>query len=655
MANRGSRSDPHITIIERDLTTTRYLLRPGSKIGRGPTTGQGQVTTVGESDKRGDTRTPEVIWSDQTGGMGEFYYKEMNGNTSFTDSELDTRYPGMLVLPPPATLLGTMSYTPTGPASPVHVERINASADAVLLVWQWNNNSAGANGNRLDTTPSNAFTSIGFQNITGYTKFGANYVFTLSSANSIRYSNDGVTWNTTAIGAGYYGCCVHDLKFWAWDSANSRLTWTTDVTNAAGWSTSAAFAPGDTVMQLIEWQRGGRAAVFLVCRNRILWYDEDSDSFHEFDSFAHINESVEFPWAAVDPGSGNLNVTLYDTSQASGTDTVLWYSGTRNQTGPNERGGLPAASQVSLMHMAGGMRWMFAFGAPLLGSSNSGRVLAMNQQQTFHRINTGTSSSAYVYGGGYGSGKVYTVLSDGKVYEQDVPDTSALPLYSTRSYKTGATLYHEYAFTDLGSENLPGLALWATVAARDMTATYKKQGLPANTSGVIEYMRDTDTAWTSLGAFGSSDSYPLEFAFRSGFGLPFNQIKLRVGITSSSSSASPVITSVALAALREEAIRDAYQCQIDLSWRDHILYRGKSPAQLLATLERIRQPGILVKVLYGEGDESMPTSSLNAVPSCKVEWSGEEDPHEGPGTYTLRFTDYGKPDYVDLITAQPAG
>src|SRR5678816_902158 len=213
MANRGNRDDAHIVLTEFDGTVTRLLLREGSRIQRGPTTGQGQVTTIGESERRGDTRTPQVIWSDQTGGLGEFAYQEINGVTSFTDSELDTRYPGQLVLPPLATQISTMATVPT---LPVHVEYLGQT-DAQVVAWQWAITS-GPNAERYDPSPS-GWTSCGFGNTTGFARFGLNYVFTrANSASSIRYSTDGSTWSVTAYANPLWGCCVHDGKLFAWDS-----------------------------------------------------------------------------------------------------------------------------------------------------------------------------------------------------------------------------------------------------------------------------------------------------------------------------------------------------------------------------------------------------------------------------------------------------
>jgi hypothetical protein len=105
---RRSKRDLHVVVTEADGTVTSLLVARGgyNQIRKNPITGLGQVVTTGDNAARSDQRTPQVILTDQSGGMGEFAYTETEGISSFTDSECDTRFPGMVVLPPAATRLG---------------------------------------------------------------------------------------------------------------------------------------------------------------------------------------------------------------------------------------------------------------------------------------------------------------------------------------------------------------------------------------------------------------------------------------------------------------------------------------------------------------------------------------------------------------------
>ncbi len=74
-----------------------------------------QPLVFGESAKRSDSRTAQIIFDDWTGGGGEDEYNETEGLGTFGDATLDTRYQKSLVLPPLGSKLGgTLSSTVYG-------------------------------------------------------------------------------------------------------------------------------------------------------------------------------------------------------------------------------------------------------------------------------------------------------------------------------------------------------------------------------------------------------------------------------------------------------------------------------------------------------------------------------------------------------------
>jgi hypothetical protein len=125
-----------------------------------------------------------------------------------------------------------------------------------------------------------------------------------------------------------------------------------------------------------------------------------------------------------------------------------------------------------------------------------------------------------------------------------------------------------------------------------------------------------------------------------GFGVKAKQIKVRLGLASSNSGNTPVVTSVALAYTRQEVPRYAYTVPIDLSDRTHPLYRGKSMAGLLAAMDRWTQPGALVKLQFAGGDAATSPSTGTTVANATFAYSGAEDAERGPGNYQGIFADF---------------
>ncbi len=648
--------EPHIIVTDSVGARTSLLLREQSKISRGPITGLGQVVTTGDTAERADQRTPQVIFGDQTGGMSAFAYVETEGILTFTVSDCDTRSPGAIVLPPIARAVssGLLAL-----GTPTYVEVLDLTS-ADIIAWQPYVTSASVASPAFRVTTGN--TSFGISSttpavvidqITGFTRFNNRYIFVTERAAGLFYSSDAVTWNGNTYAVPMRGVCVHDNKVYIWNKTTSRLEWHTDPTATTGWVASVAqlvLQPNENVVQLLTWRdASGRTAIYVLTNQRLFWYDEDADVLHLFYDFTDQARGAGTPRAHVWRRDGNLYLVFQNSADNSPNDSVLWFSGTTNLTAPNKQGGLPLASRVSLTHSVGGLNWQYFFGTtPFASATNPGRLLAMNDQQGWHTVYTGASAAAKVVGGGYGRGRAFAALANGNIVEVIVPDTLALPLLAgvnERAYLIGTTFYHEYAYTDGGTPNMFKQGLWVAVKSLDHTSASKVPGLASTCQLVVQYQRDTDTAWTTLGTLTSASTFPAVLPINSGFGVQFKQLKLRIGLSSGTTTNTPVVTSLALAYLRQEVPRYAYTAVIDLRYggvRDEF-YKNRDRAQLLAALESWTQPGAVVQLEFAGGDEVARPPGSTRVLNCTVQFSGVEDPEFGPDSYSVVLSDVSSP------------
>jgi hypothetical protein len=641
---RRSKRDLHVVVTESDGTVTSLLVARGgfNQIRKNPITGLGQVVTTGDNAARSDQRTPQVILSDPTGGMGEFFYTETQGITSFTDSDCDTRFPGMVVLPPQVTLLGAIAALGTNTTTPWHVEYVNET-NATRIAW-----TAAAVSQRY-TGAAWTTTSMPTGNGAAFFLFNGNYY--LGTTTGLWYSANGTAWTQISFppNSTIYGAVVHDNKVWVIHGMATASNLAIEVSTDGTTFTFLRFfdlTPGEVMTGLLEWRdRVGRAVLYVRTNQRLIQYDEDADQFLNFYQFARRPASAAATgWAEPWQRDGNLYAIL---GSAARPDNVYVFSGTTGRYGPNLRGGLPNASRSLVWLLRGGDNWLYFWGTTRASPATAtlGRVMAMNDQGAFHTLMPGFVGGT-ISGGGYDEGLLWAVTTAGSVYEMAVPDTTDLPLYVTageRTYDTTATRNHEYAFTDGGTPLMNKQWLWVTVTCLDHTSANKVPGLATNTSVVVQYRRDVDTAWTTLGTLTSADAFPKVLPIASGFGVQAKQLKVRLQLATSTANNTPVVTSVALAYTRQEVPRYAYTVPIDLTDRAHPLYRGKSVAGLLAAMDRWTQPGALVKLQFAGGDAATSPSTGTTVQNATFAYSGAEDAERGPGVYQGIFADFTSP------------
>lgn len=643
---------PHIVVTD-GTGSVSLLLRRGSPVSVAPTTGFNQVVTAGDTAQRTDQRTPQVIWTDQRGGMGERFYLETEGLTSFTAGNCDVRFPNMITLVPQYTGVGTGSHGMIA-SVPSFAEYLGIT-NAYVIVWAYGNASL-ISARRYDDTAGtwNTVTTggVGISLLTGYAYFNGYYLFATTNAGQGLYtSTDGVTWANSAKAKACIGLATHDNKVWTFNNTDKTLDFATDPTAAhASWGTSAVLYlhPGEIVRQVAEWRdRVGRAAVYVVTTRRLIWYDEDADAFLNFFQLGElVNPTTSHPRLAVSPRDGSAFLTLYDTATNAASDRVYKFSGVTEPLGPNQRGGLPLDYGNTLVAAVGNSRWMF-FAVRPRGAATNGSTMVLNEQGGWGVM---WGPSSLIVGVGYGQGKLFTLLSNGLI-EQTVGDSWDTPLNGLTSARYQGFCQHEFAYTDGGTPNIDKQALWVTINSLDHTSATLAPGLAGGVvSGAtcaVQYRTDR-TGWTTAAALTAADTFPKTIALNGGAGVPFRQFKLKLSLDTNSALYTPVIVSTALSYIRMEAPKFSYTVVADLSERDHPLYRGQDIAQLRARIAAWAQPGSVVRLDFAGGDWGTTATTDNparatSVPSCTVQYSASEDPEKGPMYTTLVFNDVSAP------------
>lgn len=651
-------ADAHIIVTTAAGVATAFLVTPRSTIRKDPFSGQTQVVTAGDASRRQDTRTPQEIVANQSGGSGEWAYDEVQELTSFTDSDCDTRS-GMVVLPPARVAL---TGTVTGMGTPSWLVHYLGETNAEIVAFRALDSGSMVVYNPVTpawVTPLVGGTAI--TNVSQFARYRGKYhvVGAVGGVSGVKSTADGVAWTSGAWNTALAGCCIHDNRFWSFNTVDGKLYRTEDPTGAAGvWTAGNAVLYlnlYESVQQLEEWRDPrGKPAVMVLTSHRLFWYDEDEDVFKLLDDWSVL---------ALRAGAGtqprmhvwqrdlNLYVVFVNPADQGLSMVAFVYSGTAGVAGPGIRGGTPANRRVGMLHQEGSRHWLYTFTKPRNGTSNPEKVFAMDDSQAFHTMWVGAGTGNTQTGGGFGPGRFYVALGtgvSGSVERVLVPDEQANPLVALgAAYDGNSTIHwHEYAWMDGGTENMPLTAVWVTIQARDMTNS-ARAGTPSTSRIYCQYQLQGDTGWTTLvggvGYLQSSDTYPAVLPFNLGFGVKFREIKVRVGLWSSVTTSSPVVTSVALAYLRDEQPRYAYTVELDCSDMAHPLYLEKDRGQLAAALDGYAQPGTLVTLQFAGGDEVAQAATSVAIANCKVEYSAVLDPLQGLLAARVLFKDLTPP------------
>jgi hypothetical protein len=660
-------------------TEDQYLTIAGKRIpialdaaGRGHIRGTPRSSAIsrillGDSVQQSDAEQPQLLLSDQREGMGLQAYNEQEGLGKFRVSGWDTRFAGLLCLPPNPTQLGGLLPNTGTLAGYIWRVELIAGQPAVLPMFHGTGGTgqpARYNGAGTWATIATAIASF----VTGYARFRGLYILVGNGdgAGTLLSSSDGVTWTAGAAGTLARCCAVHDNKLWtlAYQAVGQwKLRGQADPASTAKVDSDDTLVLGlaEEPFQLVAWQFGGFPALYVLTNQRLIRYDDRSLTFHTYDDFSNrapaptapLGARPFVPQAAVG-ADGNLYVTYFNSGSQDRGDSVWQYSGNSNgEVGPNRQGGVPNANLFTLTHLAPAFHWTFGFASGRAGSGNFGRVLAMGPQLGWGTIQS--DSAAEVLGGGYdGNGTVYVVYANRTVLATPVPDVADLPQNAAgRSYRPSITFTHRYGLSDLGLPNVPKLILGLEVHARSTAGV--RNALDPNTTVTPKYALDGAASFTSLPALTSASTFPNRQAINGGLGVRCYDIEVALdGITSNGAN-SPLIEAVVVYYLPLFQVREEWEVSVvtdplhpaargRYGENEPYQYYGNSPEDLRKHLRDNAGASAannyraqVVAVSFGGGALENDSTLMN-VTTAEFRIQSDEDPLFGRGVLTLAIT-----------------
>jgi hypothetical protein len=616
---------------------------------------------LGDSVQQSDAEQPQLLLSDQREGMGLQAYNEQEGLGKFRVSGWDTRFQGLLALPPnPAQLGGLLSNTGSLAGFVWRVEQ--TGAPTVLPLFMGGAQGFGSRYNSGTGVWDKLAGLAGGAFITGYCRFRGYYVLTLGAdgVGALVYSVDGLVWTAEAFGTLARCCAVHDNKLWtlAYQGAGRwKMRGESDPAATAVVSSDdvLVMGPGEQPTQLIAWQFGGFPALYILTSQRLIRYDDRTLTFHEYDSFeARVPASgAVIPQGAVG-ADGNLYVTFYNNADANRGDSVWQYSGNSNgEVGPNRQGGVPADALFTMTHLVPALHWMFGFAGGRAGSANIGRVLALNPQLGWGTIQS--DSTVDLLGGGYdGNGTVYVVYANRTVLTTPVPDVADLPQNAAgRTYRPGITFTHRYGISDLGLPNVPKLILGVEVHAR--TTAGVRNALDPNVTVTPKYALDGATSFTGLAALTSASVFPNRQPLNGGLGVRCYDIAVALDGSTTNSANSALIEAVIVYYLPLFQVREEWEVSVvtdplheaargRYGENEPYQYYGQSPEDLRKHLRDNAGASAVnnyrsqvVAVSFG-GGALENDGTLMSVAAAEYRIQSDEDPVFGRGVLTLSVT-----------------
>jgi hypothetical protein len=617
---------------------------------------------LGDSVQQSDAEQPQLLLSDQREGMGLQSYNEQEGLGKFRISGWDTRFAGLLAIPPqPTQLGGAIPNTGSLAGFVWRIEQLNGQPATLPLF------NSGAQGFPSRYNGAGAWAQIGgatFTNyVTGYARFRQYYIIAagIDGAGVLAYSTDGTTWTGSAIGVLARCCAVHDNKLWALSyqgAGRFKLRGLTDPAVAAGVLSDDELLlhPGEQATQLVAWQFGGFPALYVLTSQRLMRYDDRTLTFHEYDTF---EARVPVGGTVIPQGTvgadGNLYVTFYNSGGADRGDAVWQYSGNSNgPVGPNRQGGIPNANLFTLTHLVPALHWTWGWATRRAGTTNLGRVVAMNPQLGWGSVYEAQSDATNVIGGGYdGNGTGYVVLADRTVWTLPLPDVADLPQNASgRTYRSGVTVRHRYGITDLGLPNVPKLILG--LEAHGRTTAGVRNTVDANTGVAALYALDGG-AFTSLGTLSNASTWPARLPINGGLGLRCYDLEVALDGNTTNGANSPLVEAVIVYYLPLFQVREEWEVSVvtdplhpaargRYGENEAYQYYGEAPESLRKHLRDNAGASAVnnyraqvVAVSFG-GGALENDSTLMSVAAAEYRIQSDEDPVMGKGIMVLAIT-----------------
>lgn len=627
-----------------------FPLTEGTPMIRNPLYPFSPAIQAGASSRVTDSRLSVQVWSDFTGGIG-LRQQDQPETTSYAEGNLDTRSPGFTALPPVQTLLGTGTFTNVD--GPANIEFMGYSGSQPrLLIYSKTFNKAQV------YLGSGIFSSRPAEYIMGFASFQTAYwyVTNTSGTSKVYFTTDqGTTWNTAyTYAGGLWGLVMHDNRLITYNATLNRFEESLNGTAWAQHSLGPALVYGEAIRELIVWlaPSGVRDTVYAISNKRIHAYEEESGEWHPFYDFDGIFSPTR-PNAHVWRRDGNLYFSPYDDSLTSSNPdesgiVMLFTPGTSDEVGPTKREGFPQTYLEGVFRMQGGAHWLYGwcYGAP-------GGLFSFNEFQGWTwlfdpRI---INSARKCIGGGYGSGKAWTLLDNGALYETRLKDRKASPPIAGISYPTQQH-YLRSAWTTHNQDTRDKIASYVEI---DFVRADGKSGVETGDTATAEFWcRSEDGVWQQFGGtltLGSYTQWPIKIPFQSGSpvetspaftpaGKRYKRFQWEVRITRGSTATfTPVLASVALYYTYWNANHYAYQFSIDLSPET---WAKEWPDMYIGPYNRDE----LIEILLGFNDSPQyrtlrfaSGASQEAVPAVDLLVNGREDPNLGGGIFQVTARD----------------
>jgi hypothetical protein len=472
----GTDDRPYVTI-----DGLPFPLVPGSQVEVSPLNPFSPSNVDGNSTAVLSQRHATQVWDDFTGGLG--YRDDEPDSHHYAYGNLDARVPGALTVPHKANELGSgaaaaLPYTVTAVANyePVRADFVGDGSGWAFLTWKW---GWFGNSGLVRRVTSAGVATVGISDaefVWGTAAWlGNQYILTMTAGNQAKLYKSSGTSQTMAfalVGAAtagsHLGLVVFDDKLITYDAAaknfkqwnSSTLVWDAYI---GGYTDISG--TGETIRQLFVWtdKSGSTDALYAMTEWRIMVYDEQGqqwetlyafgDLFAPYEAMAHVNRRDN----SLVVSTSTLVATPTATSLVTGT-ILIFNPGSVDNIGINKGFGFPNNSAYNSLGtvapvnlpatLASGIHWLYAWCyAPTgLGAGIQGGVYAFNEfggwTQVFDPCAVRVNTTASVIGGGYGSGKLLTILTDGSYYVQSEFDANLNPPFGTYDDATAGT--HTY-------------------------------------------------------------------------------------------------------------------------------------------------------------------------------------------------------------------
>lgn len=637
-----------------ELDGVLFPLVEGSTSVRSPLNPFSPATQAGNSARITDARLAVQVWDDFTGGLGQ-RDESAQGSTSYSEGNLDTRVPGAVALPPLHTLLTSLT-TFVDADKPVYAEYMrHASAPGLFL---WSKKSAKAAVVRLGTNVVTARPAA--ETVTGWCAYkGAYFYLAYTGVNTKLYktTDAGATWTNPATFGGVkcIGLATLDGQLFTYNNFAASFVNSVD---GVTWPTHSGLSdlnPLEEVKELFRWMEpsGASDTLFALTTQRIFGYESQSNDWHPYYDYEGVFQSA-YPNAHQFRRDSNIYMApCDDPALGAAMDknglVLMFNPQTTDEVGPTKRFGLPVGLVDGMMRLQGGVHWLYGW-----ATGQPGGVFALNEFQGWTSLmDPATLGSANCIGGGYAISRLWTLTSDGKLYEAVVQDRRQLPPAAGGTYNNGV----HYLRSSWTTHNQPNRTKLGAFFEIDMRGADGLSGVPPGTTVTFKYRTD-GSPWTTI-ILGTAPGNDLVGLLLMQSVQPSSQqwpatILLPVNVTqdgvaykrlqweiswqrAGGSNTTPALASVALYYTYWQESHYSYQFNLDLSVESWAypdgLFNGYSRAALIEVLLQMVEQKRYHTFRFASGATEEYISSVDLL------LTGREDSDNGGGVYSVTVRD----------------